>query len=275
MLRQHDSKPLISAELLDVCFCLYNTLIDDDEEIRDQGASIVSWVLSEPSSNTMPKDVGSLSLSPIAANARLLDFFVSSYGDSTALCIEALRRLNGMRCLESLTPLDRQDNSNSKEPLILQLTPLKSLLAIARREDTALFVEEKQNLFVDEVQEAERWAGVLQRLSSVAISSRIALEMETWVLDGLAILIDTASNEFDGPLGWTTKPAVFTLGMQAILAAEVMFCWSRNGYCEINDEKLQNAVFTLKQVGERSSLHVIWLKELRRIIGGSSMSRSK
>ena len=266
MLRQYDSNPVICTELLDVYLCLYDTLLDDDEEIRHQGASIVSWVLSEPAPNAMPDDNGSLSLSPLAANVRFLSFLASSYRESTALCIDALRRLTGTRCLEAMALQVRSDFNCAEEAVCLQLPSVGDQLRTARQEDTALFVEEKQNLFKDEVQEAERWADVLRQLSSTALDSSIPAEINTWVLGGLAILTDTAKAEFDGPLGWTTKPPVFTLGMQVILAAEVVLYWIRMGYCKIDDEKMKSALTTLEEVGKHSSLHVIWLKRLEQII---------
>src|SRR5690606_17180072 len=91
-----------------------------------------------------------------------------------------------------------------------------------RKEDTALFSQEKQNLYKDDVMDTVFWANLLRSLSSRPIPSVYVSDLTAWVLDGLSVLTETAKNEVDGPLGWTNKAEVFTLGFRVICAADVV-----------------------------------------------------
>ena len=251
--------------LLGIYLTIYDILVDDDEDIRNQGASIVSWILSDPTLDTDTGEMQNLSLMPLTAKSRLLSFVKSGYVDSVVLCVEAVQRLTG-------TPpfIYRSGNGNSlDETTNLQLPPVGSLLQEVGQEDTTLFIEEKQNLFKDDVDNAEQWASVLRSLSSRAIPLTVASQVETWVLHGLLVLVDTASNERDGPLGWTSKPAVFTLGMRVILGAQVVLHWAGNGVIISKYDTLRNLLEKLIEVGGATAVHISWLCRIQETLGKS------
>jgi hypothetical protein len=85
------------------------------------------------------------------------------------------------------------------------------------REDDALFVEEEQNLFIDEVREVKLWSGVFQNLPQETLESTEArpsplLLLAQWAIEGLLELHEI--HKKDGPLGWTSSPAAFAIFMR-------------------------------------------------------------
>ncbi|RJE17169.1 HEAT repeat protein, partial [Aspergillus sclerotialis] len=90
-----------------------------------------------------------------------------------------------------------------------------------RKESTVLFVEEKQNLFINEIREVDVWIKSLFHLTETAYDGSSIAELCGWVSEGLSYLYGFADGnvEMDGPLGWTTKPETFTLGMRVISLA--------------------------------------------------------
>lgn len=246
---------------------------DDDAEIREKGASIVSWVLSEPDQSSRAESA-TVSLSPVAAKSRLSEFLVAHYDSSTDLCIEAVGRLAGVRMdlgcsvmprnMESAISARAGHSNMGKRPT--KLTNIHVSLGEAKREDTTLFVEEKQNLYIDEVQEAHHWATVITKLSSSSIDPDLAYELEVWAMQGLAVLTETAEAEVDGPLGWTTKPEVFTLGRRIISAAGVILHWTGLGVASVTAEEVRETLRALQIVGEKSCLHGLWIQRIEEIL---------
>lgn len=240
-------------------------MIDDDEDVRDQGASIVSWILSDPTLDTVTGEMQTISLMPVAAKSRLLSFVKSGYANSVVFCVEAVQRFAGTPSVIHRSV----DLTASGKDTNLQLPSVDSLLQEMGREDTALFIEEKQNLFKDDVDDAEQWASVLRSLSSTAIPLTVASQVEAWVLHGLAVIVDTASNKTDGPLGWTSKPAVFTLGMRVILGAQIVLHWAGNGVVISKYDKVRNLLEQLTEVGGATAVHMSWLCRIQETLGKS------
>ena len=237
----------------------YDLLNDDDEENRRDAAHSVSSVFSDPSSYSKPQDEGKISLMPLASASELLSFLRSSYRDSPDLCSEAILRLTGpsseygSRIVAGVPTSTKEKSSNG-----MGLTSFKVLFGQARKEDNVLFVEERQNLFIDDVREAERWAEVLQDLSYAAVEGFVSY-LETWVLEGLAVLLD-AANEEDGPLGWTSKPDVFAMGLRVIVAAEVLLKWIMKGHSKVETEMVRHYLKELAEIGRRTKLHGLWIQ---------------
>ncbi len=261
VLQAHDSIPNTVPELLGVYLALYDALVDDDEDVRDQASVVVSSLLSVSRRYGDSKATTSPSLSSLAASPRLLLFLVREYNESVCLWSEAIQRLTGASLSVKNLPI--------KEPPTLQLRPVKVLLQEAMRTDNALFVEEKQNLFVDDVKEAEMWAGALADLNARpdAISKSA---LGTWTLDGISALTVTIRNNVDGPLGWTSKPEAFTIGIRVILAAKLLL----DGH-EIVDsparkerqEKCRDSLSTFLDVGRENMVHDLWLQRIEEVIG--------
>lgn len=261
-LRRPNSAPSTDSDLLGIYLTIYDILVDDDEDVRDHGASIVSWILSDPALGTGTEDMQKLSLMPLAAKSRLLAFINSNFADSVALCVEATRRLTG-----TLSVVNQDGGCNSLgDDTDLQLFAVDTLLQELGRQDTTLFVQEKQNLFKDDVDDAEQWASILQSLTSTAIPLAVACQVEAWVLHGLTVLSNTAESETDGPLGWASKPAVFTVGMRVILGAQVVMHWAGNGVGISKYDEVRNLLEEFNEVGRAAAVHMIWLRRLQETL---------
>lgn len=256
ILRPDARLPNTNSALLPVYLALYDTLNDDDEEIRDVGADIVSWTLSTTSTR-----FPSGSLIPPAARYRFSTFLAQNYSESANLFTEALFRL---------TVQTKEDNcpENTKSATAVLFAPVHDRLVSARKEDFSLFMEEKQNLFEDEVREAETWLRVLKQLSESAYDEKAAAEFSEWVARGIDALTKIANSEVDGPLGWTSKPEVFTLGMQVILGAGIVQHWSKAGVVVAADACLSGRLERLRDAGRKSCLHERWIDSIELVLEG-------
>lgn len=261
ILRPDTGLPNTSGALLTVYLALYDTLNDDDEEVRDFGAGIVSWILSTTSTH-----IPSNSIVAPAACHLLSVFLAHSYSGSANLAIHAICRLTGHT---------REDEfmQSSNSATAVSFTPVHDLLASARTEDISLFVEEKQNLFIDEVREAETWSRVLTQLSKSAYDARVATEFLDWIVKGLDALTEVSNIEVDGPLGWTSKPEVFTLGMRIILGAGVVQHWSTAGVFGAADACVLERLEQLRDAGRKSFLHEMWIDSIGTILEGDTSVR--
>lgn len=260
VLQGHDSINKTTPELLGVYLALYDALIDDDEDVRDQASVAVSSLLSVSSGSRDSKKTTSLSLSPLAASPRLLSFLVLEYNASVCLWSKAVQRLTGTSPFVKILP--------TRGTLILQLRPVEVLLQEAMRTDHALFVEEKQNLFIDDLKEAKIWAGALADLhpQPEAISKSA---LETWTLDGISSLTVTIRENVDGPLGWTSKPEVFTIGMRVILAVKLLlYAHEMDGSSARTERqgKCCDSLRTLLDVGREKMVHDLWLQRVEELL---------
>ncbi|KAH8724346.1 HEAT repeat protein-like protein [Phaeosphaeriaceae sp. PMI808] len=177
-----------SPLILGLSLILHDMLSDDDDEIRDTAAQATTSLLRAQSPHQNIKNTV-----PILASHHLAMFLSNKFRSNNHLALEAMRRLT---------------NTPPHTPLFA--TPFSHTLEQERKEDTALFASEKQNLYKDDVLDAVLWSRVL---ASVRRPDR-ATDLAVWVLDALAHLTRVASDEADGPLGWSSKGEVFALGMR-------------------------------------------------------------
>ena len=210
-------------QLLGVYLALYNSLVDDDEDVRDQGASVVSAILSVAIFPAADKGTTTMSLSPPAARKGLLQLLCEGYRSSMMLCIESVRHLTGMdSALDCDTAQKPENNPQTGEgKSVLHLRPVVDLSLEARITSTVVFVEERQNLYIDTVIEAEDWAELLCRLDPNAWPSSLASDLEIWTIGGLTHILEVIQDSIDGALSPTSKPEVFTLFTRVLLAAKV------------------------------------------------------
>ncbi|KAI9792195.1 MAG: hypothetical protein M1816_002735 [Peltula sp. TS41687] len=254
--RPSKSETNTNDHFLGAYLVLYDTLNDDDEELREMGASIVSYILSDPSKNSPD-----ISLIPLSAGRRFSQWLSVQYNQSPYLCINATSRLTGAP----------QIGTNMRPSPNFSLDhSISSLLTNARKVNTTLFAEEKQNLFLNPVKEAETWSCILKQLSPSAVDANVAACLAEWTLQGLRALTATAEKEFDGPLGWTAKPEVFTLGMRVVLAAEVVRCWARKSVKGVlgKEVEITDALTRFVDVGCETAVHELWLERAERAIAG-------
>ncbi|KAI9843613.1 MAG: hypothetical protein M1837_006195 [Sclerophora amabilis] len=239
--------------LLPLYLVLYDTLNDDDNEIRNAAASLVSWILTDPS-----KDRVTFSIVPPAASQKLCEWLAASYSVSTALHISAIGRLTGSQVNEPLL-----------DSATIHICPVSETLRQARKQDTSLFVEEKHNLFVDQVSEAKIWSNVLLQLRPESHPPCTRAALSEWVEQALTVLTETAMVEIDGPLGWTSAPDVFTVGVRVISAAGVLIQWGSNTQqTETSVEKIKTGLKTLLNEGRKTHLHEMWLGRIDKILDG-------
>lgn len=182
---------------------MYDTLNDDDDEIRDLSAATVSRLLQK-------------SLVPLAARVELVNYAKRLYGHSLLFAWSVILRMTG----SDLHPSDS---------LLPRLEPVEIQFSKALKDDDSLFVEEEQNLFIDEVRETSLW---IKAFESLGVQSRPKTDAETvwvqpcaalsaWIVDGLMLMTGLLDKE-DGPLGWLSKPAVFSSCMRVLLSANAI-----------------------------------------------------
>lgn len=182
---------------------LYDALNDDDDEIRDLSALTVSRLLQK-------------SVVPLAARVELVTYCKRVYGSSPLFAWSAICRVTGNDLHVSET-----------EPPVLESA--KSQFSKALKNDDSLFVEEEQNLFIDEVRETHLWARAVEEADlQSTLETHVGLAwaqpcaaLVSWVEDGLTTMINLLDKE-DGPLGWTSRPAVFAVCMRVLLSAKAI-----------------------------------------------------
>lgn len=165
---------------------LYDGLVDDDDEVRDVSARIVSRILGG-------------CLVPLAAQTKFFSWLEKHFMEDDSLCDTTLARLTGGN-----------------------VEPIGSQLSLAMEEDDTLFVEEEQNLFSDEVRETRIWAEILMHAKGIAWEGVIT-RLSLWVVDGLDVMRSAAvAEKVDGPRGWTSDPQVFAICMRLILTGNAL-----------------------------------------------------
>jgi hypothetical protein len=153
-------------------------------------------------------------------------------------------------------------------------------MAQHRQESTVLFVEEKQNLFIDEVREVDVWSRVLLQLKRNAYPETLIRQISSWVsegLDHLLVLVKQDSGS-DGLLGWTSKPESFTLGVRVIRIAASLVSESFNmpEALDVDQATLRRQIQDLLDAGQNASLHDNWLSRMRVVLSsGRSTEKQK
>jgi hypothetical protein len=268
----HDTnvQPGPAPHLLGVYLALYDTLVDDDEDVRNYGAKTVSSLLSamfkDPTTGSSP----GLSLSPPAAEHILQSCLQEGYQKSRAIFVEAARRLVGLKstCHTTSYTLNGliKDDANG---VASQLRPVAELSLEARMTQLAVFVEEKQNLYLDTITEADTWALLLVRIDAAAWDPDLTRTLESWTIDGLLHLLQMVENSNDnGALSPTSKPEVYTLYMRVILAARVLMTQtsqsSSNGKAE--EHPCKPLLEKLYNLGKQHLLHDLLLERIHFIL---------
>ncbi|EKJ75089.1 hypothetical protein NXS19_011936 [Fusarium pseudograminearum] len=189
-------------EHLPAILALYDSLNDDDDEIRDAGTAAVKSILGQ-------------ALVPIEAANRLLSWLAQRFSNNLIFRQIIVSRIMG--------------DTRYPSPE-LNVIPVKDQLQEAMKFDDSLFVIEEQNLFVDEVRETQRWISVYESLEWDFDSTLEALT--TWTSAGLEATQSLASQE-DGPLGYASKPEVFAILSRVIRTSAALTRHHANAeFCE-------------------------------------------
>ncbi|KAJ5550352.1 Armadillo-like helical [Penicillium sp. DV-2018c] len=250
-LQPSGAQPRTDAVLLDVYLALYDMLNDDDDEIRDIAASTASWVLSH--SSVSPN--ADVALAPLNASALLADFVIDNYSESALLGSRVLKYLTGQE--------PRISGSDERSHLIA----VSDQIAEHRQESTVLFVEEKQNLFIDDVREVELWSRALSHLAPSMHTEIPIREITSWAFDGLSYIRSLISSgaEPDGLIGWVSKPEIFTLGFRVIVISSAL---GSRKFPAPESLPVQPGVFrellqSLLAAGRLSAVHEDWLSRIQ------------
>lgn len=223
---------------------VYHVLIDDDDDIRDIAAEIVSLSLSSGYA------IG-FRVVPTVARAMLREYLVRECGSFELVAQNAICRVTG-------------------DAMSMHMKGPKQMMEEAMHEHNELFHKERQNLYVDEASEAEAWSSVLQRMAVAGIPEEYSDHLVKWAIEGLDTLISMAEQQFDGALGWTSKVEVFTLGMRIIHASHVVLVWAKQGRLE--GSSLRERLSKLQETGRRTALHGLWLQQVETTLEEDSSS---
>ncbi|XWW97598.1 hypothetical protein V2A60_005582 [Cordyceps javanica] len=202
---------------LPVLLALYDTLNDDDEEIRDLGSEAFTHI-------------SGVSLVPVEAANRLLQWLTATFGELPQFRAVVANRIVGG------APAPGADAALR--------TPAAEQLTAALRFDDSLFAVEEQNLFVDEVRETKRWASVFDSLSWVqgdAENEATLAALGSWVRGGVDKMTQVVLSQEDGPLGWASDAHVFAVATRIVHGYLVL---SRSG---VANAELVAEVAKLKQ----------------------------
>ena len=228
-----------------LCFGVYDLLNDDDEEIRLLAAESTARVLGSatPSSTTNVWE-------PSIASQKLAGFILQTWGSKEDFIAEAISRAFGIK--------PQGDTPSVAE----KLSALQEI-------DTALFAEEKQNLFINDAREAKLWSQILLHIDASAIPSKLLRRITGWVSEGLATLVRNAREELHGALGWSTNPEVYVLGLRVLLGLEVLLTWAKVGRrLSVRPSELRAELGVLLALGsadDGGGLNVLWVREMERI----------
>ncbi|EXA49967.1 hypothetical protein NW761_000836 [Fusarium oxysporum] len=196
-------QPWTQEEHLAAILALYDSLNDDDDDIRDVGSAAVQSILGK-------------ALVPIEAANRLLLWLAQHYAGSPTFRQVVVRRIMG----DSRYPTPKNN-----------AVSIQDQLQEAMKFDDSLFVIEKQNLFVDEVRETQRWIALYENLTWESNDPSLD-PLTTWTSAGLEAMQNLARQE-DGPLGYASKPEVFAILSRVVRAsAAIARKQPDSGLCE-------------------------------------------
>ena len=243
-----------SAALLGVYIALWDALVDDDEEVRNLAARVVSKLLSRSLSPHEEEKPRHSPMSSASVRPKLMEYIKTQDMWAKRLCEDAVLRLSGASASQRIS------SGTSSEAITSRIRPFSEMMSEARKPDTALFVEEKQNLYIDEVEEARCWANVLLTSKYAEIATTAISTLSTWTLDGLAHLAEVIASNEDGPLGWTAKPEVYTLGMRIISAAKVLI------HRRVEIDRCTMLLKDILHKGTKNQLHELWIVEIHEVL---------
>lgn len=249
------------AAYLPLLLALYGALVDDDEDVREVAAAAAALVMSDDNNDrNSESDIAQPQPRPLvavdAADA-LLSWLRARLGHTNELRAYAACRLAGSPVVA--VDLGAQD--------LAAWTPPGAQLAAALRVDESLFAVEEQNLFVDEVREAERWAALLRGLEwehdevegggRVLVVDGALAALTAWTegaLEGVAGLVRGAD---DGPLGWASGADAFALCRRVLVCGRVLA-----GLLGGQGGNVARLLGEIREAGRASRLHGLLLSAL-------------
>ncbi|KAJ4420130.1 hypothetical protein N0V82_004577 [Gnomoniopsis sp. IMI 355080] len=242
------------AAYLPLLLALYTTLVDDDEEIREVGALAAAFAMAEEGASPQP-------LVAVDAADALLAWVQRHFGRTNEFRAYVACRLVG----DPLVAIDIgvQD--------LDAWAPAEDQFVKALMVDESLFVVEEQNLFVDEVRETERWAETFGKsefdfdeieaedgsIIRVLMMDSSLSALKGWTEKALIVMAEQVAHN-DGPLGWASNPAAFSLCHRVLTCGRVL--------SELPGPENKTIVALLQRIeaaGHKSRLHGLLLSTLK------------
>ena len=241
-----------SAEQLlrSLCLSVYDLLNDDDEEIRIEAANSAHKILSADSPNA-----ASGPAVPLIATQQLAELLIRRWPGNACLFDAAVFRAFGV-------------TRNGAKSVEQQLQSFE-------KAEYALFAEEKQNLYIDDVRETRIWAKVAAQMSADAVDEALLSALFTWTNDGLTALKNKFGTSVDEPLGWSSDENAFALGLQVVNAAGVFLLLAERGV--VSPVMILDLRFSLVRFVEAAMArggNVCWVREGRRVLGDAGEGNS-
>lgn len=245
------------AAYLPFLLALYGALTDDDDEVRDVAAAAAAFVTSGGAQGRPQPLVAVDTADALLAWAR------GRFGRTNEFRAYASCRLVG----DPLVAVDIgvQDLSAWAGP--------EEQFAGALTVDEALFAVEEQNLFIDEVRETNRWAGIFRGMEwdfdevegpDGAVKKTLIMDssltaLKGWAENALEVLVAQVAQD-DGPLGWASRADAFALCHRVLVCGKVV--------AELLGEEDQGATIVgllskVGEVGRGSRLHGLLLSTLK------------
>ena len=222
---------------------VYDLTNDDDDEVRSLAATTACGILSTAAPGTDKVD-----LLPLPAGASVAAFLIRRFSTSQDLAKAAIIRVTGGAvCAENAVAV-------------------ADMLAESSKQDSALFVQEKQNLFIDEAREARLWSHVLVKMPKQALSKDLVRSLETWTIDGLDTISASLERSADGPLGWKRRPEVFVLGLRVIYASEALLVLGRKKFISTPGSEIRALLVKLLSRGKLEDVHPLLIDQLERVL---------
>ena len=198
---------------------IYDQLNDDDEEIRQVAETTASNILQ----GTQQISILDIPACAIAARRSLLQLMVDRHGSGSELLSLALTRIVGKSYDEVL-------DFHSSLDLVFRES-VEDRLARIRASMNDLFVEEKQNLYLDELNEVQEWSKLIRQCENPQLEPRWRKAAVRWCEDGLETLLSllgsgpekkeldsnlTERNSSYHPLGPTYSSEVLVLFLRLV-----------------------------------------------------------
>ena len=237
--------PAAEELLRSLCLSVYDLLNDDDEEIRIEAANSAHKILSADSASA-----SSGPTVPLVATQQLAELLTRRWPDNADLFASAISRAFGVS-KRSEKSVEQQFQSFEKA-------------------EYALFKEEKQNLYIDDVRETRMWAKVAMHVSSSAVREALLSDFTEWTVEGIAALVDRFKFSTDGPLGWSSEENAFLLGLQVVHAAEVLLLLAGQGVApSVLTDVLRDGLTALVEIARVRGGNVSWIREGERVLSGA------
>lgn len=195
--------------LIPSLLALYTTLNDDDEDIRNVAAYTASSILKT-------------SLAAPAASKIFVPWLTKRYKSNPTFIQSILHQMTGGALAACYQHPDQ-----------VSYIRFQKQFDIALKEDDALFAQEEENLYIDEVRDIGLWGELVQAIPATAFATQnhisggpkygLIREFALWVVDAVNVLNATMTK--DGPLGWTSKPHAYKIVFRVLRCANVLLDW--------------------------------------------------